>query len=523
MYVLRIFMAMVLAVFSVAAAHAVVVDISQISEGTPAPGTTISLETPEGEAIDLEVELVDLGELVETGTPEAGEPQVPSETAQPSETTPQTEIAETPAEEPSTERRTVTALAVPEDGQVRFEVEDRHRNRPLVLVIRDGSGTVLERRSITLTGALVTVAVSSLPAIGLPGTPAASLPDPSASASVANADAVSPVDRMTPENVVQYRFHIGSEFEGGWMERSSFNALRLQTGGAVVEDRFASVDQDGSFYSIKFDGEVDLGVPAPFGNGNLYATGSFRYGTSSADSYGTNVSTGGRDLAILAPEGPGGTLGGGAVVGAAFSDLDFVSFDNRYDEYMVQAGLSTLITQGPWTVTPRGLLFYGRTDESLDYDGRTNAGTLDFAYDVKTDSNRFGAQIGTEVAVNFHEGVAFFVAADARLVHNSADSTASLNLSGALNHSETVTASNDQFDVGGILEGGVRFRQGRFSADIGGRFETWQVPVARITGERPLYIDYESRDSYSAFARVNIALGGPVVRDTGPGFYQAPQ
>lgn len=499
---------------------AVVVDLSQVSDGEPVPGTTISLETLDGEPVELEFDVVeaetpDAGVVEQpvadapatpadapaTGTPTAT--PVPDNTSDTSTDTANGEQAD------EGERRTATAVPVPGDGNVRFTVDDKYRNRPLVLVVRDGNGRVVEQRRVELTGTVASIAVSGLPFYS-----------PAETARAIGVDGVTrPVVSDQPNGVIDQagddgedngRFQLTMEVEGGGLERDSFNALRLQNGATIVQDRFASVNRNGSFSSVMLQGQMDLGTPAPFFGTNLYAVGSFRYGYGSVDDRQTNVSSGGRSLGILAPEGPGGVLGGGVLVGAAFSDLNFVAYADNYHEYMAQLGLSTMVQRGPVMFTPRTLFFYGNTNESLYYSGRTNANTLDFGYGVHTNSHRVGVQVGTEIAVEVLDGVSLFAGADARLIQNFAETTASLDLSGALNHSEMVSADRNAFDLGGIFEGGLRVQRGRFSGSLGGRLETWQIPVAQITGEQPLFISFENRTSYTAFARFNIALGGPV-------------
>ncbi|WP_415715628.1 hypothetical protein [Roseibium sp.] len=504
----RVIAAFLLALSTGLPAHAVVVDINQVSEGEPTPGTTLSLETLDGEEIELEIDLADLDDVLETDLPDIAEGLAqPASTGQPAEA-PATVTSETtpaPGERP---KRRVAAVPVPKDGNIRFEVDDKYRDKPVILVLKDRNGRVIERRSLTLTGALVSVTASSLPAIGTPGAPAP-VTFAQTGAQPQNIRPVSTDTGQSPNDVVKERFQLSVEFEAGWMERDSFNALRLQNGGNVVQDRFASVDRDGQFTSVMIQGQADLGTSAPLFGTNLYALGSFRYGYSGADSYKTNVSSGGEDLAILALEGPGGVLGGGAVVAAPNSDLDYVAYNDNYHEYMAQLGLMTMVTSGPVTFSPRALFFYGQTNESLNYRGRTNGNTLFFGYEIDTNSHRVGVQLGSELAYQLADGFSVFAGADARLVQNFSETDGSLTFSGEFAHNETVKTDKNLFDVGGILEGGVRFQRGRFSANVGGRFETWRIPVTQVTGERPLYIDYQSRNSYSAFARFNIALGGP--------------
>ena len=511
--------------------HAVVVDLTQISEGEPAPGTTISLETTDGALVELEIEIVELEETVieeVTETTEPAEtPQVtgPADTAIASgETTTTGEPAASiiPEDKPK-KKQIVTAVPVTEDGTASFVVGEEHEGKPLVLVVRSADGRVLERRNIIVSGTSVTLSVTSLALFGETAT------SPAPAAFTTGIDPVRVVDTSVSNGAGEpdepmygfdkKRFEFSVETEIGRMSRDTFNALRLQSGGGatILQERFASIDRDGTFSSINLSGRLNLGALPQYDYGSVYAIGSVRYGHSSDDFYGENISTGGQDLGILSPFGPTGGLGGGvnvSSVGGA-SDLNFLSYNDSYNEFMIQSGLEA--EHACWILfcTGRLLKFYGFTSEDLTYKGRTNSNTLDFRYDADVQTHRLGVQLGTDIGYRFNDNFSAFVSGDTRIIQNFSNSSATLDLSGARTDTESASADSSFTDVGVILGAGARFDNGRYFAAAGGRFETWDVGVARITGERPLYIDQESRESYSAYLRFGVRWGAAPEEDFG--------
>lgn len=497
---------------SVVPAWSVVVNFTAISEGEPVPGTTISLETIDGTQIPLEIEELTFVEIVEENSNVVESQPTSTGTNEPV-TTVVTEV-EPQSSTQTVEKKTVYVLPADNDGTAELIVDDKYKSEPLILVIRDKAGKVLEKKSVFLTGATTLINVASLPNISINTAQSSSASSSqSASTQTTSRPSVKINDRVISSDngsieieEEKPNYSIGIEFEYGNLKRNSFNALRLQTGGGatILMDTFASANRSDSFTSFAIDGYGDLGRKAPIYNTNLYAISSFRYAQSSVSSYQTNVSTGGYDLGILSPHGPTGGLGGGVNVNSPASDLNFVSYHDDYSELLALAGVMTMIEHNGISFTKGASLFYGRTSETLSYDGRTNNNTLDFEYDAKTTSNRFGIQLSTEAEHGFSDYVTGYAGLDLRFVHNSGSSDARLALSGALNATESAHASSNKFDVGAVVQGGVRVHRKNVNLDFGGRFETWKIPVARITGEQPLYIDYESRNSFSVFAKFNL-------------------
>ena len=514
--------------------HAVVVDLTQISEGEPAPGTTISLETTDGALVELEVEIVELEETVIEEVTETTEPAETPQVTEPADTaiaSGETTTTGEPAasiipEDKPKKKQIVTAVPVTEDGTASFVVGEEHEGKPLVLVVRSADGRVLERRNIIVSGTSVTLSVTSLALLGETAT------SPAPAAFTTGIDPVRVVDTSVSNgasepNEPMYgfdkkRFEFSVETEIGRMSRDTFNALRLQmgitgigSGITPVTDRFASIDRDAAFSSVNVSGRINLGTLPQYEYGAVYAVGSVRYGHSSDEFSGENISASGYNLGILGPEGPSGAFGGGVnlVHGAGNTDLDFLSYNDSYNEFMIQSGLEAEHACWIFFCTGRLLKFYGFTSEDLTYKGRTNSNTLDFRYDADVQTHRLGVQLGTDIGYRFNDNFSAFVSGDTRIIQNFSSSSADLYVSGQ--GRESASADSSFTDVGVILGAGARFDNGRYFATAGGRFETWDVGVARITGERPLYIDQESRESYSAYLRVGVRWGTAPEEDFG--------
>lgn len=495
--------------FSATSAWAVVVNITGVSGGEPVPGTTISLETSSGEAIPLEIVSLDditLEEEVDNAvqdTTTAAESTIENvvEDNAVSEITDSDTTTIAGSDDEKRNAITVAAVPVNSTGNVSFVVGDQYKDEEVVLVIRDASGNVIDRKKVFLAGEIITANIAQLADAFTTGGRTARTVRPASEQTFAQTSGSSGDSSDALDTNLKANYSISGEFEYGRLKRDTFNALRLQSGGGatILQDNFASHSRSSDFRSFAVEGYGDLNKEAPFYGTNLYVIGGARHATSSSSSYDMNVLSDGADLGILSPYGPTGGLGGGVNVNAPNADLNFVRYHDNYSETLVSAGLMTMIEHGNFTFTKGASLFYGRTTEELNYSGRTNSNTLDFGYNVNTDTNRIGLQLSMEAETMVAPQLNGYAGLDLRFVRNHSNSDAILNLSGALNATESASTSANKLDVGAVLEGGLRYKQGRNSLDFGGRFETWQVAVPRITGEQPLYIDYESRNSLSGY------------------------
>ncbi|SOE17218.1 hypothetical protein SAMN05877838_2111 [Hoeflea halophila] len=535
----------------VVAAGAVALTVTDISEGMPLPGTTISLETLSGETIPLRpVDAAEAptdgsvsdqpaveAETTLTASPgevgEQGEDTVePLDTGEPQETvsvpvpegqsTDEAEPTQTASAEDGAERgedvvqtRDTVSIPVLEDGSAEFEVADEYEDRLVIIVIRDASGNVIDRRQARLSGVSLALSLSGLPkTAGVPDDGAGRAADSSARPDLADPAVEqafdSTTDGRTEMEVGDVYATPNIEFEAGIgaMSRGSFSPLRLQDGGFnLVAANFAAVEREGTFSHVGFSFKNPTGHRDPFWSGTVNFIGGVQVGLSEASASGTNISARGYGLGILGPEGPGGFFNGGVAINSAFADVNSLHYADKYQEIMVRAGAATQLKTSGLHIEPSFQVFVGQTSEDLSYSGRSANSSVGFAYDVSTSTRRLGVQIGTEIATTPRDNFTLFGSGDIRLVQNWGHAKAALDMTGVVVGSEFAKAYGNLFDIGAVVRGGVRYEREQVAFEVGGQFETWQVPVARITGEVPLYVDYRNRNSWSVYGRLKIRIG----------------
>jgi hypothetical protein len=311
-------------------------------------------------------------------------------------------------------------------------------------------------------------------------------------------------DAKPPES--QSQLIIRPEAGIGHMNIGHFNALRTEIGGNVVSPNFGAVDIEGGFQDAGFEVEF-LEAQTILLFGNEAATSIFMaidWGFLDwSDVYVLDAD--GNRLGVLGPEGPGGFFGGGVVTAPGFGDVTDGYFNGDYHEGLIQLGGKASWQLDFGQLTARAGTFYGWTSMDMRYGGTTNGGTFDFAYSSGLKTDRVGVQIGLGMEaplIDTSSGV--YMSFDARAIENFAEGHIALDTAIG---SERQEIDDTRFDVGGKIEGGLYWEPTNdVSMRLGGSYETWRAPVPKVTGEVPAYIDWESRNSWTAQLTVEAAF-----------------
>jgi hypothetical protein len=296
---------------------------------------------------------------------------------------------------------------------------------------------------------------------------------------------------------------ISASGSAGQMRRPDFGtALQTETGGVIDNRNFGAVDRTDSFQGFGLKGSTAIDA-SPF----LRMIYGGSYGHASSDAHSSALSTGGNDLNILSPQGPGGGLGGGAQVLAPFSDVTGLRFSDSYDESLFYLGVQLTPWQVPQTggrVTPYFKALFGYVRETSDYSGTTAAGALHFGYSNELETTRFGVAGGFNAMQPLSGPFGLYADGELRVMenHTSADST--LTLSGAVTASEGAHASANKLDVGGVFGAGIYYITGNVTVRAGASYEIWQVPILKFSENGPVSIDYGARESITATLKATV-------------------
>ena len=295
--------------------------------------------------------------------------------------------------------------------------------------------------------------------------------------------------------------------QGGQMHRSSVSFLRTELGGNVINPRFAAIQRNNQIAGINFEAQVNfderpimgkqVGLSPFFGLNNNYAWAHVDI---------PNLSAMGNQLGILGVEGPTGPLNGGLITGAGFGDLTNAQYREYYDETILTLGVKGRINLDEYlgkkagsSLVVHGAFMYGSTNERSYFGGVTNSGTVNFRYNNKIESDRFGLQLGMKYKYSFNEDFGLFANGAVRFIHNKASGYTMLDsdFNGVPFASEYQRLSKTNFDVGGIVGAGLFADAGPITGYAGVEGELWQVPVLRVTGTERAHLEYKDRTSWT--------------------------
>ncbi|MGA7972596.1 MAG: hypothetical protein WCA36_07310 [Pseudolabrys sp.] len=303
------------------------------------------------------------------------------------------------------------------------------------------------------------------------------------------------------------------------LRRPTFKSpLRLEFGGAFLPVDFGGVERHDNFQAVEVKGRLPLSYTPRF-FGTAFAnpdavTFSYRYGAAFNHTSVSSLSTGGNDLAIVSPAGPGGGLGDGVAVndaGIGFANITNLRYSDSYSEQFFFIGLDF----EPWRlsgggeVAPYTKAFGGYDRESSTYSGTTASGGLDFSYHNQIDTSRYGFELGAKFdqplsVISFGHGTSIGVrfSGGVRLVGNHASADSTVAFGGLVNASESGFAGANRFDVGGIVNGSFYLQTaGGATFEAGASYETWKVPTLQYSTDGPMSIDWEARDSVTVYGR----------------------
>jgi hypothetical protein len=273
----------------------------------------------------------------------------------------------------------------------------------------------------------------------------------------------------------------------------------LESGGVINNRNFGEVNRTDDFQGFGVSGAADIG----FGDLRQLIFG-YSYGHTSSAANSAAVSTGGDDLNILSPQGPGGGLGGGLNIGGGgggFADVTNLRYTDSYAEHLVFFGVSFAPWRLPNTgarVRPYVNALLGYVRETSDYSGTTAGGGEDFGYSNKLETTRYGAAFGAKLEQPIYGAFGLYFDGELRVIENHTSVRSTLTVSGGINATETANASADKLDAGGIFGAGIYYITGNVTVRAGASYETWQVPTLKFSETGPVSIDYGTRESIAA-------------------------
>lgn len=295
--------------------------------------------------------------------------------------------------------------------------------------------------------------------------------------------------------------------QAGRMHRSSVSFLRTELGGNVIYPRFAEIQRNNQIAGINFEAQVNfderpimgkqVGLSPFFGVNNNYARSHV---------YIPSLSAMGNQLGILGVEGPTGPLGGGLITGAGFGDLTNAQYRDYYNETILTFGVKGRINFDEYfgkevgsSLVVHGAFMYGSTKERSYFGGVTNSGTVNFRYNNKIESDRFGLQLGLKYKYPINDEFGLYANGAVRFIHNKASGYTMLDsdFNGVPFASEYQRLSKTNFDVGGIVGAGLFADAGPITGYAGVEGELWQVPVLRVTGTERARLEYKDRTSWT--------------------------
>jgi hypothetical protein len=368
-------------------AHAVAVDLEVQSEGKPVPEAVVSLETPQGQPVAI---------TTATATPR----RAPRARREASSRRTGAPAAERPrAAAPRQERDAGgAAVAVGSDGQAAVDIDDRHRNQPLVAVIRVNGQVVERRQFVASEGARVILGVP-------PAALAAALARPAPSGGTPASVAAAPVGMPSAINAVQFSMGPSVFYRDAGFKVSRL-AREIPNQNEKVHD-VALVDQDGTGGGIGFN----LRVPFGFGKGPPdadfgffdFAYGFDRVDTDSFGATGQLPNTSYPGLNVEGTAGQNSNPGGYFAVGAD-NTFQYSSewWRHRFD--LTYTGAPYRIATAVGTVGIRPLFGVRYDDTSID-DTFHNAVLFNnnpaahVRYDTRLDRSTVGPYVGGRLSL----------------------------------------------------------------------------------------------------------------------------
>lgn len=520
--------------------HAVVtIDLTVETQGEPIPGVEISLETDDGELIEL-TELIEVPESVEQ--PPQTETPTPTETVQPpqietaappetvvppredegTEETPTVVVEQEPKETFTPEQReeptqTVTSITVNDEGKASFTVPEEFRDETAILVVRK-DGEVIDRQEIALVGGPL---VTDVPSTQLPEPQQQVLtsPDPTPASTpptetppVAErfvipsgpAETVEAQPESVPANDFGLSVSLGPKI--GVIDRSSVNLpIRLQVEGETgleVTETF-SADRD-SETAAGVTTSIFYRTPGLFSGFGV----AFDYLDSDTSDTIAGRSVSGVDIGALFPQGSGAFVSG-ADGEASFSDITYKS---DYDEGLVRPGVEfTLINRPSFRYVSRLGGLFGWTDETSSTTYRLN-GFADFNYSDEIEVDRYGGYFGSRIEYFPRNDLKLFLETEVRIVENDASGRSSLttNFGECLEGCRQELDASDT-DVGFKIGVGLEANPSdRLGIQVGAEYETWEIAVRDYavgetgTSPVPTSLSFEDRDSFTFYSALKL-------------------
>jgi hypothetical protein len=183
-----------------------------------------------------------------------------------------------------------------------------------------------------------------------------------------------------------------------------------------------------------------------------------------------------------------------------FADIANLRYSYDYSEQLGYLGVqfnSLKFGQLGTEITPFTKLFIGFDHETSSYGGTTAAGTLDFNYNNKIDTWRYGAEFGAHIKQPLSGWYGLYFDAAARLIEDVASADSTVTFSGAVNAAEGKSVTVNKLNAVVVVGGGIYAQAGHATFRAGAAFESWAIPNLEYSNTAPVTLDYKARDSIS--------------------------
>lgn len=313
---------------------------------------------------------------------------------------------------------------------------------------------------------------------------------------------------ILPSGIRGFTFSASAGTERRNRPDSSF--LRYEDGGMVVNRGFLNYDNEETDTRTTFSLDYKFGDYYIGGirSGLSLSAAYSRFDSSSSDSTETVQAPSGYQTAILSPDADG-SLGGGVILAQGNpSDLTNVNYGENYREYDFSLRLNTHHYCEGLNLQIDNHIGYTRGDieTAQGLSGITNVGTLDFVYDIDTESefNEWG--LGTTLTYPLTRFFSVYGGYELAYRRSETSGSASLDLSGALNASENQDFEENDSSFRYRLDGGIKATFNRFDVGLGFYYEEEDTPQVDISGDHDASVSNEETDNVGIYAGLRVAF-----------------